>query len=74
VDLTIRNATKTALWASILGLLATIAVFAVIFALKQVSVYTIGLPTVLSQLVVVVYLYALFQRQRRPDSGSYRHA
>jgi O-antigen/teichoic acid export membrane protein len=74
VDLTIRNATKTALWASILGLLATGAVFAVIFAFKQVSVYTIGLPTVLSQLVVVVYLYALFQRQRRADSGSYRHA
>jgi O-antigen/teichoic acid export membrane protein len=64
VDLTIRSETKVMLRASVLGLVTTVGIFILIFALKLISVYTIGLPGVLSQITVATYLYTIFHRGR----------
>lgn len=57
IYLTIHNLTKKTMIASWIGLVSFILIFAILYFLDSISVWTIGLPIVLSQLFVAIYLY-----------------
>lgn len=57
IYLTIHNLTKKTMIASWIGLVSFIVIFAILYFLDSISVWTIGLPIVLSQLFVAIYLY-----------------
>ena len=57
IYLTIHNLTKKTIIASWIGLLSFVSVFFILYLIDFLSVWTIGLPIVLSQLFVAIYLY-----------------
>lgn len=57
IYLTIHNLTKKTIIASWIGLLSFVSVFFILYLKDFLSVWTIGLPIVLSQLFVAIYLY-----------------
>ena len=72
VHLTIADKTKEMLVASIIGLVRVVSIFAAIYLLKFASVYTIGLPIICSQIVVLIYLYIVHLNTRTILNGSLR--
>ena len=62
VQLTITNHTKKLINATMVGLVSVAGIFFALFVLKMVTIYTIGLPIVLSQILVTLYLYVIFKR------------
>ncbi|HEX7356127.1 MAG TPA: hypothetical protein VF270_00285, partial [Ignavibacteriaceae bacterium] len=56
IYLTIKNLTKVSMKASITGLIIFFLSFMGLYVFKMVNVYTIGIPIVLTQLVIVAYL------------------
>lgn len=62
VQLTIVSQTRKMLNATFVGLLSFAVSFFTLFVLKLVTIYTIGLPIILSQILVVLYLYAVYTR------------
>jgi O-antigen/teichoic acid export membrane protein len=72
VQLTITSQTRKMLNATFIGLLSFGISFCALFALKLVTIYTIGLPIILSQILVALYLYTGYSR---PAAGPVlRHA
>lgn len=57
IYLTIHNLTKKTIIASWIGLLSFVSVFFILYLKDFLSAWTIGLPIVLSQLFVAIYLY-----------------
>jgi O-antigen/teichoic acid export membrane protein len=56
IYLTIKNLTKVSMIASITGLIVFFLSFIILYVLKKINVYTIGLPIVLTQVVITFYL------------------
>jgi O-antigen/teichoic acid export membrane protein len=63
IQLTLISQTKKMLNGTLLCLLSAAGSFGLLFSLKLVNIYTIGLPIILSQVLVTLYLYSLFRRK-----------
>ncbi|TWR31174.1 hypothetical protein FPZ43_01470 [Mucilaginibacter pallidiroseus] len=64
IYLTIKNLTKTTIKMSSLGLVVFFASFGVLYVFKQINVYTLGIPMVLTQLVISLGLYTIVHKQK----------
>ena len=61
IHLTLTNSTSKLLTASMVGTLTMIIVFVLIYFYGAVTVQTIGLPIVISQVAIVIYMYNNFR-------------
>jgi O-antigen/teichoic acid export membrane protein len=62
---TIKNKTLLGLGAGIFALIAVIATFGILYFFHSLSVYTVGLPLVISQIFICFYSLYLFLKYRR---------
>ena len=62
ISVTLTGHTKQFLLASIIGLLSMVSCFAVLYWASELTVITIGIPLLISQWVIVVYMYMLFRK------------
>jgi O-antigen/teichoic acid export membrane protein len=62
IYLTLHNITKATLKMSVVGLITFLITFSLLYTLKFVSVYTIGIPMVATQMVIAIGLYITAQR------------
>lgn len=62
IHVTLTSSTRKLLKASMVGVLGMIAAFVPIYFFGAVTVQTIGLPIVISQVVIVIYMYFIFQK------------
>ncbi|OAQ38797.1 hypothetical protein A5893_12165 [Pedobacter psychrophilus] len=56
IYLTIKKLTKSSMKASITGLFIFFTSFIILYLLKKVNVYTIGIPIILTQIIITFYL------------------
>jgi O-antigen/teichoic acid export membrane protein len=61
IHITLTNSTKKIMSSSVLGVVAFVASFGLLFFMHNVTVYTIGIPLIFSQMVVAVYMYWNFR-------------
>jgi O-antigen/teichoic acid export membrane protein len=61
IHITITTSTRRMMSASLLGVASMIAVFAAIYSWGVVSVETVGIPVLTSQIIVVIYMYIVFK-------------
>lgn len=72
IYMTIKNKTKAIMNGSFLGVAVVVVAVALVYFSGRASVYTIGIPIVLSQAAVVAYLIAVRRGLRETDSSSPR--
>lgn len=61
VHVTLTSNTKNIMISSVLGLIALVASFGLLFLTHKITVYTIGVPLIFSQIVVAAYMYWNFR-------------
>jgi O-antigen/teichoic acid export membrane protein len=64
IYLTIRNLTKVTIKASISGLIAFVISFAILYSVKSINVYTIGLPIIFAQVIITMYLAIIIYKSK----------
>ncbi len=69
--LSLTGDTKKAMLSSLLGLFVLLVLFAFIYFSKVITVYTVGIPLLMSQWCVVLYLYLKFVK--RPSKMSLKN-
>jgi O-antigen/teichoic acid export membrane protein len=62
VHITLTSSTKKIMNSSVFGLIALVVSFGLLFLTHKITVYTIGIPLIFSQLTVVVYMYWNFRK------------
>jgi O-antigen/teichoic acid export membrane protein len=63
VYVTIHNLTKTTLKLSLMGVLVFFLSFIMLYAFKYINVYTLGIPMVITQLIICLGLYAIVHKK-----------
>lgn len=59
---TIMNKTVLGVWAGVIGLTSMLIIMGILYFTHSISVYTVGLPIIISQLITVVY-YLIVKRK-----------
>ncbi len=62
IHITLTSNTRTIMLSSVLGVITLAASFALIFCTNNISAYTIGLPLIFSQVVVLTVMYWSFKK------------
>lgn len=62
IHITLTASTKRIMSASIIGVASMAAVFACIYYGGMVTVHSVGMPIVISQIITVVYMYYVFRK------------
>jgi O-antigen/teichoic acid export membrane protein len=62
VHITLTSSTKKIMNSSFVGVIVLLLCFSILFLTKNINVFTIGVPLVFSQLVVVAYMYWNFRK------------
>jgi O-antigen/teichoic acid export membrane protein len=60
VYMTIKNKTNELLWSSIIAGMVSVVATSILHLTGNITLYTIGLPIILSQAIVVAYLYRVY--------------
>lgn len=64
IHITLTGSTKRIMTSSVLGVITMAVAFFLIFVTNNISIYTIGIPLISSQLVVVAYMYWKFKSMK----------
>ena len=62
VHITLTRSTKKIMSSSVLGVIGLIASFSLLFMTHRVTVYTIGIPLIFSQLIVIAFMYLEYRK------------
>jgi O-antigen/teichoic acid export membrane protein len=63
IYVTIHNLTKATLKLSFMGVLVFFLSFIILYMFKNINVYTLGIPMVITQLIICLGLYAIVQKK-----------
>lgn len=67
IHVTLTGATKTMLRSSVFGVLFMVFIFALIYYFSTIRVETVGLPIVMSQIGIAVYMYLIFKKSGKVE-------
>ena len=65
IHVTLTGATKTMLKSSIFGVVFMALAFLGIYYFSTIRVETVGLPIIVSQIAIVLYMYLIFKKSGR---------
>lgn len=68
IHITLTGHTKKIISSSMLGLLAMVMIFGLLYWTGNISIATVGIPLLFSQWVVVVYMYSIYKNNAQNPS------